>query len=699
MASESIAGSALAQSSGRFRPEIQALRALAIALVLVYHLWPNYLTGGFIGVDVFFVISGFLITSHLVRDATSERGPKLSAFYARRARRLLPASLLVLMLLALITLLAVPQTLWQSYFSNIFASAFYFENWSLAASSVDYLAAGTGTIPVQHFWSLSVEEQFYLVWPVVILVCFLIARKAKGSTRRNTLFALSSIAVLSLVVSVVWTANDQQVAFFATPTRAWEFAAGGLISFVPVAILSDNPGVKAALSWLGLAIVFASALVMNADTLFPGWVAVVPVVGTALVIFAGFTTHKFSPSPLYGSRPIQFFGKISYSLYLWHWPLIIMVPLILGQPLSVAAKVVVAVVSVGVAWLSKLFLEDRFVLRKPDSTMTNQKLARQTRFTLVATFAAMAAVGAVCVPPLLYTDQRVAAANVALADAIAAQPACFGALAIADSSCTSTIAVEDVVPSPLIARQDVSQQGCQQSSSRVEVLRCEFGVPNGIKVALIGDSHTTQWLPVLQELSTQRGWNLTTFLRSGCSLGVSDTSQIGSAGKCAQWGQSVIRQLQQEHFNYVFLSGRNYWISSPDSKALSERAGEYADAWAEIQQTGAKVVVIKDTPQPVAGGLADPATCVFKAASTTDCGFPQAKGVGSVDPIALGAKKLNGIAVLDMTSYFCRTVIEVANCPAVIGGVLVYRDPNHMTATYSRTLLPYFEAQLPETVR
>src|SRR3954463_13198223 len=208
------------------RPEIQGLRAVAVAVVVVCHFWPSALPGGFVGVDVFFVISDFLITSHLLREVARTGRVSLAAFWARRARRILPAALLVLALCALATVAFVPEVHRQQFFAEIRASTFYVQNWELAHSAVDYFAAGDGPSPVQHFWSLSAEEQFYLVWPVLILAAAAIG--ARRGRERRVFAALAAVTAASFAYSVHKTGADPRAAYFVTSTRAWEFGAGGL---------------------------------------------------------------------------------------------------------------------------------------------------------------------------------------------------------------------------------------------------------------------------------------------------------------------------------------------------------------------------------------------------------------------------------------------------------------------------------------
>src|SRR3954469_2172017 len=231
-------------SRAAVRPEIQGLRAVAVAVVVVCHFWPAALPGGFVGVDVFFVISGFLITSHLLREVAATGRVSLAAFWARRARRILPAALLVLAVCALATLALVPDVHRSQFFAEIRASAFYVQNWQLAHSAVDYFARGDGPSPVQHFWSLSAEEQFYLVWPVLILIAAAIHRRAIA-------IVLGAVTIASLVYSISKTASDPAAAYFITPTRAWEFGFGGLLAMLrPTTVIAPA---RAVVTWAGLA--------------------------------------------------------------------------------------------------------------------------------------------------------------------------------------------------------------------------------------------------------------------------------------------------------------------------------------------------------------------------------------------------------------------------------------------------------------
>jgi peptidoglycan/LPS O-acetylase OafA/YrhL len=316
------------------RVEIQALRALAVSLVVLYHVVPLRLPGGYVGVDVFFVVSGSLITAHLLREVERTGRIRLAPFWARRARRLLPASLLVLLVSVAATVVWVPQTYWQGWLREIGASALYVENWVLAGDAVDYLAHTNAASPAQHYWSLSTEEQFYLAWPLLVALASWVAVRL-GVRRRTALGALFGLLTL---VSFLWSLWTTQVsppdAYFTTPTRAWEFSLGGLLALWTATPPAGREQLRSLVSWTGFGAIAITALTYTGETPFPGTAALLPVLGTVAVIWAGAPRHDWSPTAVADFGPVRFLGNVSYSAYLWHWPLVVVLPFALGHPLG-----------------------------------------------------------------------------------------------------------------------------------------------------------------------------------------------------------------------------------------------------------------------------------------------------------------------------------------------------------------------------
>jgi peptidoglycan/LPS O-acetylase OafA/YrhL len=340
------------------RPEIQLLRALAVGAVVLHHGWPAVAPAGYMGVDVFFVVSGFLITGLLLREAGRTGRISLRDFYLRRARRILPAAVVVLGFVSVMTFLVVPQAQWASYFRQVVASALYVENWQLAADSQNPRRDELVSTPVQHYWSLSVEEQFYLVWPLLLIAALWIARRSGRSSARTALVVLGVVSAASLVHCIVLTAQDYNLAYFSTFARTWEFGAGALLAVVAGTVPAGRDRLRSAVGWAGLALIVVPILTFRSPEAFPGVVSLLPVVGALAFIWAGMPAGAWSPARLSALRPVQWTGDISYSLYLWHWPIFMFVPFVTGVPSPPWLMALLVAASFAVAAASKRWIED-----------------------------------------------------------------------------------------------------------------------------------------------------------------------------------------------------------------------------------------------------------------------------------------------------------------------------------------------------
>ncbi|RIJ69733.1 acyltransferase [Nakamurella silvestris] len=305
----SQAPSEAVSSRSAFLPEVQALRALAVLFVVLFHLWPKQVTGGYIGVDVFFVISGFLISSHLLKEVAETGGVRLVRFWARRVRRLLPAAFLTLAVTLACVFLFVPTDLWKPSLKEVAGSALYVQNWVLARASVDYFAEDNAATAVQHYWSLAVEEQFYVIWPVLVLLTVLLLRRASIRVRTSGLAAgMAVVFAGSLAYSIHIAHSSQAAGYFSTFSHAWEFAAGGLLAMayprIATFVLAQGGAWRAATSWVGWGVLVYSGLVFDGSTLFPGSAALLPTLGVVLVIAAGQTAVPWGPGALVLARPV-----------------------------------------------------------------------------------------------------------------------------------------------------------------------------------------------------------------------------------------------------------------------------------------------------------------------------------------------------------------------------------------------------------
>lgn len=693
-------GSRDGRAASGTRTDIQALRAVAVTLVLVYHLWPGSLTGGFTGVDVFFVISGFLITSHLL-GRPPRSGRDLAEFWSRRLRRLLPASLLVLTVTLVASRLLAPETQWAATATQARAAALYVVNWVLASDAVDYLAAENAPSPVQHFWSLSVEEQFYLFWPLLILVLVGVAARTRRSPTAIVALGLGTAVTASFAYSIHETITEPARAYFVTPTRVWELGVGGLLAvFVgkhgfgrgrSVEAVALPSAARAALAWAGLAVIVWTGFFYTGSTPFPGWQAAVPVFGAAAVIAANAPFRAGSPAELMAARPVQWLGDVSYSVYLWHWPLIVLAPYALEREPGLLEKAVILAASLMLAALTKRYVEDRF--RKPP--------VRGLRRTYLYSLAGMAVVVGMASVQLAEVDRKEADAREQLEAAISGNDPCFGAAALAPGAECPRTTTGPVVPAPAQALKDKSDayaevsggKDCWSSAPRFRLIACEFGESDGqTSVALVGNSHAGQWLPALQEVAKTRGWKITTYLASQCAL--ADTSQQFDADdksdRCAAWGRKVTREVVAGGFHLVVYTNR---ISVPAvgkdvAGSQDDYLRGYTSTLAALRRSDAPVLVIRDTPAP--GDIIPDCLAEFSD------DLERCSGLRSewepAEPVVDAVRDLDdpGIVLTDLNDRICGPEV----CDGAVGGVVVYFDGSHLTATYARSLAPMLERRL-----
>jgi len=667
-----------------FRADIQGLRALAVLLVLVYHLWPGVLPGGYVGVDVFFVISGYLITGLLLRE--HERSGRISMwrFYARRLRRLLPAATATLVAVVVASVILLPEPYWRDIALEVLASALYVENWWLALQSVDYLAEGAVASPLQHYWSLSVEEQFYIVWPWVIAGAALLASRRNAGIRVAVGAAVAVVVLASLSHSVWLTREEAGVAYFATTTRVWELGLGAALAVLP---WRPTANVAKLLGWGGLTMVVAAAFVLDAETPFPGSIALLPTVGTAMAIAAGGARSGADASRLLESAPARFLGDISYSLYLWHWPVIVFHSHLTGGPPSLVGGVLLAALSIALAALSRRLIEEPAL-----------RVGRAEGLG-----AAPYALGAACI-----------GISIALA---------FGQYVAADRGAPEPqVAVETGDAAPGAA---VMQPGYRHSFTpalnrakhdRPDVgMKCHGGLrdsePNpgcviGAEEArydlvLVGDSHAWHWVPALVELVAPLDMRLHLMTKSACPFTLATLSRNGKPYKeCEDWNRAVVRYVESVQPDLV-LSGASANVAAlrqPGQSSARMVAEGFLPLWNEVLASGARILVIRDTPR-FAGPTDDPVRCLAREEGRIgECVVSRDRALKAPDedPALVAMRSAPaGTHLVDMTDSICNPHA----CDPVVGGVLVLRDSHHLTATYARTLAPVLGRELAPHLR
>ncbi|WP_245931484.1 acyltransferase family protein [Actinokineospora auranticolor] len=674
-----------------FRTDIQALRAVAVMVVVVNHLRPSALTGGYVGVDVFFVISGFLITSHLDREILRTGRVRLGRFYARRVRRLLPAALLVLVVSLIAAYFLLPYLRWKTNAHEALASALYVENWLLAVNSVDYSAFTAVASLAQHYWSLSVEEQFYLCWPLLLLLLFKVRR------RRAQVVGITAIGLASLAFCVFFTEVSKSQAYFVTPTRVWEFALGALIALGGTRLVL--PRVTAGLAaFAGLAMICGAAALFDHSTPFPGYAALLPTVGTGLVILAGNGGERQWHTALSASAPVQFLGGISYSLYLWHWPLVVLAPFALADTLDKGAlrgfhQVGILVVAIVLAWLSKVLVEDRGIA-------LGAKLRTGANFAaMVAGMAAVALVAGL----LVWTyDRHVTQAS----EERRVEPThCAGAAAMA-AGCENPygparlpIGVDDAPWRAGLGVCDYKRILPTDGETATTAV-CDFSgpTPDPTVVWLVGDSHAEQWLGALLPIARAQKWKLMLGRLGGCPfakipyVGFEGGDDRRFAEGCMQWVDDINGLIRADRPERVFVSFYARRQLAHDKRNLSQvdyyREGT-APFWREWTGFGAKVHVLADPP--LNGAVRAPDCVALNPRDPLTCAVDRADAQPA-DPLTEVARTTPDpdVSLIDTTDSFC----DPTKCYAVIGGVPVYYDANHISLPFGRSLSPVVAARL-----
>jgi peptidoglycan/LPS O-acetylase OafA/YrhL len=655
-----ITAAAPAQQRG-LRPEIQGLRGISVALVVVFHIWPRLVPGGYVGVDVFFVISGYLITGLLARMAVDEGRVPLIAFYSRRVRRLLPTAILALVVTLGGTVIFLSRARWEETAIEVAASALYVQNWRLAFQAVDYLGAEDAASPVQHYWSLSIEEQFYIVWPLMMVAVLRLARHLGRPSRPALVVSLSLVFAGSLVASVVLTRTDPAAAYFVTWTRLWELALGGLLALISDAVgkrrRSATPlPVSAAVSMAGLCLIGASAFLFSASTPFPGAHALLPTLGAVLVIAAGeVRMHGFRGLDI---SLLRYVGDRSYSIYLWHWPLIVFYRAY-SPTIDLLAGLVLIVMTVAISHFSYRFVEQRY--REPRSDTEWRPLAYGT-----AAVVACVVVSAWIAHGL---DREVDISLIGTPD----YP---GPAALLSNAAVP----QGVEPLPSVGQlgRDVPivyRLKCHQEQPSIEPVGCRLGDPNGTKTIVVaGDSHAAHWIPAIDKIAKDRNWKLVTFTKAACPFArVSVTDEGKPYEACATWRENVLAEIIKLRPDIMFTSQTNY-TGVPEGLMV---AG-LRSIWSGLMRAGVHIVAIRNTPfvdfDPGDCLAGDPDKCITKR-----------KDAETPNVFALAAATLPAVRVIDMNDGLCSKEV----CAAVVGNIIVWRDHHHISATYSLALAPY----------
>jgi len=718
-----------------FRPDLEGLRGIAILLVLLCHIGIPGAGAGFVGVDVFFVLSGFLITGLLVAEYERDGRLNLRAFYARRARRIIPAAVLVLACTLLAAQLLLSPLDLPRIADDVLSAGLSVGNIHFALQATDYFAP-LNPSPVLHYWSLGVEEQFYLLWPLLLIV-------AGRAPRRRV--AMTGVIVLVLVgsflLSYQLTLTSAPWAYYSLATRAWQLSAGGLLAVAAPVVGRIVGRLGAAIGWFGASLLVASLVVIQPTTAYPGLASLLPTLGAVLIIASGGGVRSPGAIVLSGA-PLRWLGRISYSLYLWHWPILVLGSVALGVGATgldegpvidvVPVRVALVLLAVVVASLSWRLVEEPLrrargwhvgplrgfglagaaVLSLVIASATMglaaaQNVANASEDTGAADLAPAILPGggeedagqtAITVPP---TKRRAASSKPV---STSANPSPSSSASIAPSASPSpgrgpTARNSGAIPAGLVpslaaARNDGERllaDGCALSLGGSRPPSCVYGDPHGkITVALVGDSHAAHWFPALEVLARQRGWRLVPLTKFSCvfvDLPIWSPNLNREYTECEAWRGNVVDRLNQLRPDLVVISSNRYLPVVDERDSDPERQG--AALARLIDRIPGRVAIIADTPR---SGVDVPACLAAHRDAIEECTTSRAAAFTWRHlRREREAARESGATLVDMSAAIC----PVDPCPPIIGTRLVYRDNHHLTATFARSLAGVLGAALP----
>ena len=602
--------------------QIQGLRALAAILVTLFH--AKWVSGGFIGVDIFYVISGFLITGLLLREIDRSGTINFKEFYSRRFKRLLPTSFFVLAITAVVSWMLIPATMRTSLGRDVIAASLYVSNYLFAWWQADYQNLDATPSPVIHYWSLAVEEQFYLVWPLLILLFFTLSKYLKN--RMVLTYLVATITLASFIFSIYQTENSPIWAFYSLPTRAWELGLGALLVLVPPFKTRKFIGL------IGFVLLIISAFLFNESTPFPGLNAALPVIGTILLIA---TINSWPPflNDVANSRISQWLGEISYPLYLWHWPLLVLPSTYFARPLEVYERLLAIAATILLADLTHRFIEEPYRNKKILPILVYKKAAYVTGISVF--------MGAV----IMFTNSdKIDISGIK------------GAVSLAQ----------------IKARPQIYDDGCHANYAQTKSGKCEYGKLDSDKtMVLYGDSHAAQWFPALIEIANRSGYKLISLTKSACpSVETVRRDQGGfKMSRCVQWRENTIKRIQDIEPDVLIMSSFQYFAQPPQFNDRTQWWNEgQRKLLNQVKNSSPHLIYITDTPHPTR----DIPACLSNY-SITECNTSERSKNLSIP----------GFKVIDPNPWLCSNV-----CPAVKDGVVAYRDASHISVDISLALIP-----------
>jgi peptidoglycan/LPS O-acetylase OafA/YrhL len=686
--------------AGLYRHDLDGLRGIAIALVAMFHVWFGRVSGG---VDVFLALSGFFFGGKLLRvalDPASALSPLPEV--VRLVRRLLPALVVVLAGCALLTVLIQPETRWETFADQSLASLGYYQNWELASTVADYLRAGESVSPLQHIWSMSVQGQFYIAFLALVFgLAYLLRRRLGDRLRTAFVLLLTTLAIASFVYAMFAHQAEQAVAYYDSFARAWELLLGALAGAL-VPYIQWPMWLRVTAATIGLAAVLSCGALIDGVRQFPGPWALVPVGAAVVFILAGANRADGMalplPNRLLATAPLVRLGEMAYSLYLWHWPLLIFWLAYTGHAhANVVEGTAVLLVSGLLAYLTNRYIEEPLRQRKPATAAARAAVAvpwrtRLRRPTMVLG-SVVALLGVTLTATAFTWREHVSVERASGKELGALSPSDYpGARALIKHVRVPRLRMR---PTVLEAQTDYppsTRDGCISDFKNTDVIKCSYGDTNAARtIALAGGSHAEHWLTALDLLGHRHHFKVTTFLKMGCPLSTEEMPLVMGNNdpypECRDWVPKAMAAVVADHPDFVFTTSTRPWNVKPGDVM----PGTYVGIWQTFSDNNIPTLAMRDTPWLVRDGQPfNPSDCLAKGGDAVSCGVKRSDVLADHNPTLDWVEQFPMLKPLDMSDAVCRADI----CPAVEGNVLVYHDAHHLSATYMRTMTNELGRQL-----
>ncbi|MCV7260333.1 acyltransferase family protein [Mycobacterium shimoidei] len=682
------------RKAGFYRHDLDGLRGVAITLVAMFHVWFGRVSGG---VDVFLALSGFFFGGKVLRTALNPASSlSLLPDVTRLIRRLLPALVVVLAGCAVLTILIQPQTRWEAFANQSLASLGYYQNWELAGTVANYLRAGEAVSPLQHIWSMSVQGQFYIAFLVLVFGVAYAARRRLGARLRTTfIVVLSVLTAASFGYAIFAHQVNQATAYYNSFARGWELLLGALAGAL-VPLVRWPMWLRTAVSTVALAAILSCGAFIDGVREFPGPWTLVPVGATVLFILAGAnrqadpSTRDRMPIPnrILATGPLVTLGGMAYSLYLWHWPLLIFWLSYTGhRRANFFEGTALLLISGVLAYFTLRRVEDPLRYRTTPETTREPAIPWRVRLRrpTIALGSTVALLGVTLTATSFTWREHVTVQRAGGKE--------LSGLSFRDypgaRALTTHVRVPKLRmrPTVLEAAKDLpasTRDGCISDFKNPALINCTYGDPEATRtIALAGGSHAEHWLTALDLLGRMHHFKVVTYLKMGCPLSTEEVPIIMGSNaaypQCHEWVNKTMAKLIADHPDYVFTTSTRPWNIKPGDVMPAT----YIGIWQTFSDNNIPVLAMRDTPWLVKDGNPfEPADCLAKGGNAQSCGVKRADALSDRNPTLDFVEQFPLLKPLDMSDAVCRAEI----CRAVEGNVLIYHDAHHLSATYMRTM-------------